>query len=595
MEITRQEFLQKLPQVERAIKECDIIAIDTELSGLHRPPTPIRLYSMKDRYEEYKEATKRFLIIQFGLCTFTWDAASNRYIAKPFNSYIFPTSITGQINSNRVFMTQAQAFDFLTKQAFDFNKWVYQGIPYLSKDEEKVLVAEASKKLRDDMPDIQIDEKEMEFVESVRQRVRAFLEDNVQDDDMSDSPVATEENNKDDSNSNNVKTSENKNGINIVTKNAYQRRLVYQEVRKYEGLSPIGKQGFIRVLKLTKAQEANRKREKLEKFEKDCTYAVGFRKIIDMIIESRKPLIGHNMLLDICHMIAQFVEPLPDTLHDFKTLVHRLFPNMIDTKYMCMSQRELRSIFVDGTGTGTMLETLFFETKKGAFQNPYVDVHAEFPRYLTEMAHEAGYDAYMTGFVFLKLLGFLDKARHPRKYEIHAAAKKTEEERREKERLKAAEQRVDADGWDISDEDNADDHGWNEEEDSDVFDYGSVRLNLTDIYKDSILSDITNKAALVRTAYEYFDFAGSEHISPNVDALYIIKKKEGAPFNEEILSALFSKYGKHIIEVNDHNSAFVVFERLQDKIETITIQSEDFTITSLSTYLATIKDASTDQ
>jgi poly(A)-specific ribonuclease len=33
MEIPRQQFAQKLSVVEKAIKECDVIAIDTELSG----------------------------------------------------------------------------------------------------------------------------------------------------------------------------------------------------------------------------------------------------------------------------------------------------------------------------------------------------------------------------------------------------------------------------------------------------------------------------------------------------------------------------------------------------------------------------------
>lgn len=33
MEISRQQFAQKLSAVEEAIKECDVISIDTELSG----------------------------------------------------------------------------------------------------------------------------------------------------------------------------------------------------------------------------------------------------------------------------------------------------------------------------------------------------------------------------------------------------------------------------------------------------------------------------------------------------------------------------------------------------------------------------------
>jgi hypothetical protein len=160
---------------------------------------------MTDRYSGYKEATERFIIIQFGLCTFTWDPLSGRYIAKPFNFYIFPTSTTGQVQSNRLFLTQAQAFDFLVKQSFDFNKWVYQGIPYLTKAEEKSFYEEASKKLDDKMPDIPIDDKEMEFVLAARAKLDAWIVE---------------------------KNPEDPGGVNITTKNAYQRRLIYQEVRK---------------------------------------------------------------------------------------------------------------------------------------------------------------------------------------------------------------------------------------------------------------------------------------------------------------------------------------------------------------------------
>lgn len=160
---------------------------------------------MADRYQEYKEATERFLIIQFGLCTFTWDEPSGRYIAKPFNFYIFPTSTTGQIQANRVFMTQAQAFDFLTKQSFDFNKWVYQGIPYLTVAEEEAFVAAANKKMTDNMPDIPIDDKELGFVNDAKQKINDWIQ--------ADKTAADD-------------------GVNITAKNAYQRRLIYQEARK---------------------------------------------------------------------------------------------------------------------------------------------------------------------------------------------------------------------------------------------------------------------------------------------------------------------------------------------------------------------------
>lgn len=157
---------------------------------------------MEDRYQEYKEATERFIIIQFGLCTFHWEERSGRYIAKPFNFYIFPTSITGHVQTNRVFSTQAQAFDFLTKQSFDFNKWVYQGISYMTKKEEEEIVGRASRILNDEIPDIPVDGKESAWLEAQVDTIKAFAEQSADD------------------------------YMFINTKNAYQRRLLYQEIRK---------------------------------------------------------------------------------------------------------------------------------------------------------------------------------------------------------------------------------------------------------------------------------------------------------------------------------------------------------------------------
>ncbi|KAI7902881.1 ribonuclease H-like domain-containing protein [Cokeromyces recurvatus] len=558
MEISRQQFIQKLPTIEKAISECDFLAVDTELSGLHRPPTSIRLYSMEDRYKEYKEATERFLIIQFGLCTFTWDEPTGRYIAKPFNFYIFPTSMTGQVTTNRLFMTQAQAFDFLTKQSFDFNKWVYQGIPYLTIEEEKEFVSEASKKLNENIPDIPIDEQELKFVEEAREKIQEWIKT------WNGKPVETT-----------TKTvkAEDIDGVNITTKNAYQRRLLYQEVRKFDGLTAIGLQGFIRVVRLSKKQQEDRLKEKKEKFEKDCEIAIGFRKVIDMISKSRKLVIGHNMLLDICHIIGQFVQPLPDTLLEFKTLAHKLFPKMIDTKYICISMPEFQSIF----GTGTALETVRFETSKSMFKNPHIDMHPAFPRYLTDMAHEAGCDAYMTGFVFLKLVSFLDKSRHPDKYSLFDK----EEENDTKEEEEGKERKVDADGWEISESENEEDSEWDKPIEEEVYNYGSIRVDLN----NEILSDIMNKTALVRTAFSCFDFVSPEPLVNQTNTFHVLAKTTTQHFPKELAHDFFSRYGKYIIENDCHNpqAAFVVFENLKE--DPLKIVGDKFVITPISEYL----------
>ncbi|KAF7723583.1 hypothetical protein EC973_001824 [Apophysomyces ossiformis] len=532
MEIPRQQFSQKLSTIRKAIEECDFLSIDTELSGLHRPGNSKRVDTLANRYAEYREASRRFIIIQFGLCTFKWDEPSGRYIAKPFNFYIFPTSMTGKIQPNRVFHTQAQAFDFLSKQSFDFNKWVYQGIPYLTRQEEKEYVEDAKRRLADELPDIPIDEKELPFVNAAREKIESWI-----------------------SNSN----PEDPEGVNITTRNAYQRRLIYQEVRnRYEQLTADGRQGFIRVMRLNEKQLKQRAKERQKQFEKDCEYAVGFRKVIDWISESKKMVVGHNMLLDVCHIIGQFIEPLPESVGEFKNLAHSIFPNMIDTKYMSSAATELHPL----VGTATSLDVLRFETNKEAFKNPHIGTSAfamlrslltspvemdrEFPRYLTEMAHEAGWDAYMTGAVFLKLVSYLEKA------EDNLA------DAEEKEKPTTD------DGWDIEDQgEENDDSNWLRTDEEEIYNYGSIRVPLMN-GKDQLtplLSIFVNKATMVRTGFECFDFIREEVIIEQANTFHIRGYTQSAL--ESVLS-LFDPFGRYIFETIDSESGFVIYENLHE-------------------------------
>ncbi|KAI9270549.1 ribonuclease H-like domain-containing protein [Phascolomyces articulosus] len=535
MEIPRQQFHSKLQVIKEAIDECDFIAIDTELSGLHRPGGSKRLDTLENRYIEYKEATERFMIIQFGMCTFTWDEPGGRYIAKPFNFYIFPTSMTGKIQPNRIFMTQAQAFDFLAKQSFDFNKWVYQGIPYLTVTEEKEYISEAVKKVNDHLPDIRIDEKERKFVEDAKSRIRKWKEDPKKTDDTD--------------------------GVNINTRNAYQRRLIYQEVRKsFPDLTAEGRAGFIRIMKFTEEQRKKRVREQHNRIKKDCEDAVGFRKVIDMISASRKVVVGHNMLLDICHVIAQFIQPLPETVHEFKKLSHQVFPLMIDTKYLCAASTELRAVI----GSGTALENLRFETNQEKFKNPYVDMSIEFPRYLHDKEHEAGYDAYVTGLVLLKLHSHLEIQANPPPPETPEEEKQEEEVESEKDEVPEEKRKLrgNTGGWNISDDEEGEDANWlasddeddqiNQDDDEDIYNYGSTRYPLTDHETrkpTSVIAGFVNKVVMVRTAFEYFDFANPERIDPTLETFYInsASSNDIALLEKEIL-ALVSEYGKCIID-----------------------------------------------
>ncbi|RUS16892.1 hypothetical protein BC937DRAFT_90686 [Endogone sp. FLAS-F59071] len=424
MEILRENFTTYLPKIQAAIEECEFIAIDTELTGLHKNPQRFRdaqNETLSQRYTSYREAARTFSIIQFGVCTFTWDNETHRYLAKPFNFYVFPTMANSRAQLERTL-------------------WVYQGVPYMTIPEENIYRLEQLQRLNDELPDIRVDEKSLEYMRIMRcgsrqyifdlKRVRILVDKSFISLDVASKTV-------DDWLANPKPEEE---YVNIVTNNGYQRRLVYQELRNsYKGLTGDGRSGFIHVRRITEKETAKKYAEKKRVFDNNMDAAVGFRKVIDMMSQSRKPIIGHNMLLDVVHLVHQFMQPLPDTIAEFKALVHGLFPKLLDTKYISAATPELQGLL-----PSTTLEALLFETSQEPFGNPKIgrflffillhscgfpiiilvkpcsllwlifscstphilEMHWEHPRYFNAKAHEAGYDAYMTGFVFLRIIGY---------------------------------------------------------------------------------------------------------------------------------------------------------------------------------------------
>ncbi|KAI8085176.1 ribonuclease H-like domain-containing protein [Halteromyces radiatus] len=527
---TRGNFTKKLPLVKEAINECDFMAIDTELSGLYRPGTGKRIETLDYRYQEFKEATERFTIIQFGLCTFKWDQPSGRYIAKPFNFYIFPTSFAGgRSHPNRVFHVQAQAFDFLAKQTFDFNKWVYQGIPFMNLSEEQEFIKERTKMFNDEIPDIPVDDKELGYLNAAREKINAWLKTEKLEN----------------------KNNNNNDGVNIETANGYQRRIIYQDVRNnFEGLVAEGRKGFIKVMRLNEKQKLKRNKEREELYKNDCEKAVGFRKVIDWISESKKPLVGHNMFLDICHVIGQFIQPLPDTKEEFKLFAHTVFPIMIDTKYIAISSPEIMVSKKDATD----LENLRFETSRNIFKNPRIDVDWEYPRYLEEKAHEAGYDAYLTGTVFLKLLSYLKEQNVG---SLNTVIKLEEEIQQDTVICENSNG-----GWDCEPDDDVDPK-WTIDE-NEVYNYGSTRVELLDKHGDPLphVAKLSNKAVMVRSAYRYFDFTQPETCFIKQSNAIVVHRNKQALLDDKEVEDILSTFGQYIMEDIDDNTTLVVYDRV---------------------------------
>jgi poly(A)-specific ribonuclease len=54
------------------------------------------------------------------------------------------------------------------------------------------------------------------------------------------------------------------------------------------------------------------------------TSEMGFSLVVQMLIDAKKPLIGHNMMYDIIYVYGQFIDDLPETYQEFITRVSYL-------------------------------------------------------------------------------------------------------------------------------------------------------------------------------------------------------------------------------------------------------------------------------
>lgn len=155
MEVLKQEFQQRLPQIEEAILGADFVSVDAEFtgkliaalwhdrllrhiraSGLFPPGDRYLLDDdVNERYQRLRSSVKAFSVIQFGVCAFKRASEDGHYTAWPFNFYIFGG------DDGRAFLSSASSLQFLREHKFDFNKWIDGGIPYYNYSEDPALLS----------------------------------------------------------------------------------------------------------------------------------------------------------------------------------------------------------------------------------------------------------------------------------------------------------------------------------------------------------------------------------------------------------------------------------------------------------------------
>lgn len=156
--------------------------------------------------------------------------------------------------------------------------------------------------------------------------------------------------------------------------------------------------------------------------EKILNALLGFSKVFQVLTSCKKPIVGHNVLTDLLLAYENFYEHLPESFKDFKLKLHKIFPVVYDTKLVAfeISRNPVFSHcnFFDDTNLENLHNSLSSsDAQYFALFAPSVVFSEKCYRYLDEkMPHEAGYDSFLSGFVFLRMahmLAYMGSRRSP--------------------------------------------------------------------------------------------------------------------------------------------------------------------------------------
>jgi poly(A)-specific ribonuclease len=142
-------------------------------------------------------------------------------------------------------------------------------------------------------------------------------------------------------------------------------------------------------------------------------------RIIEALQKRRPAIVGHNVLNDLIYLHHAFINPLPDSVAEFASSVHSYFPIVVDTKYMATYKdssmnptSSLAKLDEELALEALLAEKLHlasngkvtFTSENGTKVSPMIKTEPGFDKYATvESLHEAGYDAFITAKIFIRM------------------------------------------------------------------------------------------------------------------------------------------------------------------------------------------------
>ncbi|KAJ6099323.1 hypothetical protein N7467_000858 [Penicillium canescens] len=429
MEVTSANFSEYLPFILNDISASCFVSLDFELSGVAFAPfIPTRPQTIQERYAQTKVAAEQYQILQVGLTLCHENVETASYSLKPYNMNLNPIP-HHESDINRDWTSSSRAMGFLLKHGFSIDSLCQHGIQYLSRAEEQLALARVVERCQQtsrQTMDIKDDDHEsLEFLAKVRTMITDWLaqgKDRVQ---WLNIPPPSEV----------QPLGSVREGLSSM-----EKWLVHQLItQEFPNLRSRNTSKFIQIDVADIECERVAQELKLKTKKAQLQKHIGFRWIAESLVggnleglgaemfnpvmrridnpsfeinrvadrvkqrlqENRPVLVGHNMFCDLLFFHACFLGPLPDTIEEFQTVMHELFPVIVDTKYLdtydCGS--------INPTSSLTDLHA-----KLKDVNSPKIEIDPRFSKYKwRKVNHEAGYDSMISAMAFIKLAGQIQR------------------------------------------------------------------------------------------------------------------------------------------------------------------------------------------
>ncbi|PYH96974.1 CAF1 family ribonuclease [Aspergillus ellipticus CBS 707.79] len=428
MDITAQTFFYHLPRLLEDLASCCFVSIDFEFSGIANGLGGVarKKSTLQERYEEVKRSADQYQILQVGLTLGIEDPETATYTLKPYNLYLSPI-IDRKLDFERNWTFQSSAIEFLLDNKFSMDSLYKSGVIYLSRDEENRIMAKAIERRDRTTTHSSLDVEETEyeslaFLAEVRQLVKDWLARGDARGEYLNIPPPSRPN-----------APEHSKSMPLVL-NRFQKRLVHQLIEvEYPSLVTVSKPTFIQIIDYDEKREKAIRDQRVHWVQERIRQQTGFRWIAEALAggdltnlepfcfasllnsqgipksalkefsdgvkqqlrNNRPVLVGHNLFTDLIYFCRCFFGPLPDRVEDFQSMAHKLFPVLMDTKYM--ATHDCGSI-----NPKSSLQEI--NDSLAAIPTPVIQIHPEHTKYDAQgIDHEAGYDSLLTAQAFIKL------------------------------------------------------------------------------------------------------------------------------------------------------------------------------------------------